>query len=143
MASDTQLSADLAMMGHCNKVFKIKGHLVGMAGSKWCVNAFLHWAEQNFEVDRPLPEMPHWNADGKDTNDGLWGYVVAPNGTIYRYETRGFPYVIESEYVACGSGREYAMGAMAAGSGPEAAVKIAMLFDRGSSGEIRNVSFND
>lgn len=143
MASDTLIVADTDAMGYCDKVFKINGYLVGLAGSKRFVTSFLSWAQKSFETDRPLPEMPFWAEHSKDHQDGLWGYVVTPDRAIFRYETQGLPYLVESEYVACGSGREYAMGAMACGKSPKEAVEVAMLFDRGSGGEIRSISLND
>ena len=74
-------------------------------------------------------DMMQWPACQNDKDD--WArLIVIANKRAKVFERQPFPIVIEDEFMAWGSGRDYAMGAMARGANAQEAVKIAMRFDQ-------------
>jgi len=74
---------------------------------------------------------------GDLTPETFEAIVIRPNGDVYfacnNLELSG---PVEAEYVAIGSGNQYALGAMAMGAGPERAVEIASELDVWSGGGV-------
>lgn len=143
MAGDTLICNGTDTMGHITKVYKVNGFLIGVAGTLRLVVSFWRWAETGLTDESKMPCAPNFSLLEKDNDSGVWGYVVTPSGKIYRYENLGHALPVEADYAACGSGREYAMGAMGAGKSAFEAVAIACQFDISSGGKIRSVSLGD
>ena len=63
--------------------------------------------------------------------------VVKPNGEVwFASDNLLLTGPLQAEYFAVGSGEDFALGAMAAGAGPEAAVEIACQLDVWSDGPV-------
>lgn len=79
-----------------------------------------------------------WYLKGADPNqfpkhqegiDDSWGrLIVADKNGCRCYEDSPFPLPVEQQYMAWGSGRDYAMGALAMGADARKAVEIASKF---------------
>lgn len=139
MAGDSLLSNNSASVGEAAKVWKIQGYLVGLSGTMRVVEQVRTFFEENLKPGEPLPALPYFTKDEKDSEVGVWGYVVCPARGIYRYEEHGMPWRVEAEYVAAGSGRDFAMGAMAMGATAPEAVVMAKQFDQSTGGTVRVV----
>lgn len=71
------------------------------------------------------------------TDNGGWGLIVAsPGEVIYVTNTCLYPGLMKPPF-SIGSGQAYALGALAAGASPRAAIAIAAQFDVNSGGEIQ------
>jgi ATP-dependent protease HslVU (ClpYQ) peptidase subunit len=83
-------------------------------------------------------EMIRWFTNGakeddfpeiqKDEDNGML-MVVTPAGKIQFYEKSYLPVEYENDFAAMGSGRDWALGAMACGKSAIEAVDIACQFD--------------
>ena len=115
MSADTFSHTDASGF-YTQKVERIGTTLVGCAGETvWC-NAFLRWRAQG---GRPPTWRPHSHFEA---------LVLDATGLFIFYscvdQSR-----ITTPFFAIGSGRQYALGAMAAGQTTEQAVEIACRFD--------------
>jgi ATP-dependent protease HslVU (ClpYQ) peptidase subunit len=107
-----------------SKVYKIKAHpklyehdfIVGFAGvSNDCLSV------RNF-FENPDTSKPRVRE--------LYGLVLTATGEIYRFDNDCTKWhEVRDPFCAIGSGRDFAMGAMAMGASPKEAVKIAMTKD--------------
>ena len=88
-------------------------------------------------------EMVEWLNGGprpeqKDKDD--WStMMVIDKGKILRFERRAVPIVVEEKTHAIGSGRDFAMAAMACGKSSREAVLIAHQFDTGTGAEVDTI----
>lgn len=64
-----------------------------------------------------------------DTKNDCSFMVIRPDGEIHVFDGTHTPVVIEDGYVACGSGRDYAMAAMYLGCDAKKAVEVACAHD--------------
>lgn len=79
--------------------------------------------------------MAKWFENGADPekypkeqrDDNLWSrlIVVRPDRTVIYYESLAEPLTVEDDFFAWGSGRDFALGAMAMGADARRAVEIA------------------
>lgn len=104
------------------KIKRINGHLVGSGGDFSPINAMFRWFENGANPDA-LPDCQ------KDKDRWASLLVITPYKKILRYEQDGIPFEIEETRAAVGSGRDYALGAMAMGASAALAVEIACRFD--------------
>jgi hypothetical protein len=120
-ASLTQMSADTfshtQVSGYCvNKIVRVGTTLVGCAGpGDWC-NRFIEWRTKG----------------GKPPKVGkaeLVEALVLDKTGLYIFYNTCVPDRIRLPYFAIGSGRQYALGALAAGLGTDRAIEIACQFD--------------
>jgi hypothetical protein len=65
----------------------------------------------------------------RGTDDWVSVVVVRPGGLVDVYERSPYPFRVEDETYATGSGRDYAIAAMHLGKSAAQAVEIASLFD--------------
>jgi hypothetical protein len=71
-----------------------------------------------------------WPECQKDKDD--WSrLIVVKDGKVFVYEQRPVAMEFQDKFMAWGSGRDYAIGAMAKGASAIEAVHIAMRFDNG------------
>lgn len=84
-----------------------------------------------FEALGADEDMPEWG-DGESE-----AILVEADGSVWTYEGDGVWIPFDGEFIAIGSGSEYAYGAMAAGADAREAVKIAKRFDSMSGGPVR------
>ena len=67
------------------------------------------------------------------------GILVQPNGDTLFFENRSWINV-KVPYVAMGSGKEHAYGALACGASAKQAVRASILLDPGSGGKVQAIS---
>lgn len=121
LAADKMASSGNAKWGQCTKIFRTRAGLVGFAGSADIAMALLHWVENGCEPS----EFPTINAEENDT----LAMVISPTGTVTIYERTPHPQILHNEFVAIGSGRDFAMAAMHLGNSAEKAVEVAAALD--------------
>ena len=105
------------------KVFKFKAHplicesdyIAGFAGSANDLIDVKHFFED------PESKPPRARE--------LYGLVLTMEGKMYRFDNYKRWFELNEPYSAIGSGRDFAMGAMALGASPKEAIKIASKHD--------------
>lgn len=117
------IAADRQMDGHMcvGKLFRLKsGAYLAGAGNYDDIVEVVHWFNQGAKED----SKPAIDADDDDL------LMMHPDGKMF-WLTVPFlrPVAILDEFAACGSGSEFALGAMAAGASAKRAVEIACKFD--------------
>lgn len=107
------------------KIKKINNKLCGASGYGVLLGSFFNWVE-NGCIEKEWPE------EIKES-EGFNGIIIEKDENkikIKKYEKYcPYPIIIEDEFFAIGSGRDYAMAAMWLGKDSELAVKIASNFD--------------
>lgn len=94
------------------KVVKRKGHLFGIAGHLPPLDDVVKWY---FSNDRKTFK-----------NHKFTCLVIYPNGDIHECDHQGNEITLQNSFYAIGSGREYAIGAMAVGASALEAVEVAI-----------------
>lgn len=124
MAGDTQVYHD-ALVGHAPKVHVFGNVLVGCTGANCRIRAFVAWVEAGMAGEAP----------GMAETTAL---VVMPTGEVRMYGEEGWC-TFEAPYYAIGSGKKFALGAMAHGADAPQAVAAAMVHDESTGGTIHCV----
>jgi ATP-dependent protease HslVU (ClpYQ) peptidase subunit len=131
LAADTQITYGATLMpGKCRKVHKLpNGSLYGHTGSleigELMKRRLIKCCEEAEPVD--LHDIKTENYEG---------VLVGPTGQIMFYEN--YTWIgLDVPYVAMGSGKEHAYGALQMGASARQAVKAAMALDPGSGGKIQ------
>lgn len=110
------------------KVRKLKdGRIFGGSGSLYGQDAFISWLEGG-EAGNPPP-----------LSDDFEAIILEQDGTCYTCDEHGFRLHLPLPAVI-GSGRDFALGALAAGSSVVDAVKIACKMTTSCGGEIISLS---
>jgi ATP-dependent protease HslVU (ClpYQ) peptidase subunit len=106
------------------------GTVLAFCGTAVAGYALVAWYEQGAEREK----WPHCQTD----NETSACLIVAKDGQVAAFE-RGAPFAIpcHEPFMAWGSGRDYALGAMAMGASAEKAVRVAIKFDTSSGGRVR------
>lgn len=94
--------------------------LVGFSGSLAYGNAYLAWLNGGDKPDPKVPESTGWTVIMVDDEGGIWQRSDTSDAWTLLGRRVNW---------ACGSGADYALGAMAAGATAEQAVKIASNLD--------------
>lgn len=124
---DGVLAADTACI--CNGVYEgrisktercLDGTIVAVTGDAAALAPFRDWISSGSKKD----ERPNV--------EDFSGLVVRPGGSVRNYDTHFVPLDITADFYAIGSGRDIALGAMAAGASAKEAVEIACRYDVGS-----------
>lgn len=118
------LAADKAASnsGHSTtvtKIYRVGSGIVALAGDEAALMAGLAWLRG---VRNPA-EYP----DVMNTTDSVMWEILP--GDFKRYTTGPFPARVESERLALGSGRDYALAAMHLGCDARRAVEVACALD--------------
>lgn len=124
LAADSLVTSNGVRDGAARKIAKHKGMLLGGAGCWSTVTKFMDWVRAGAQGECPI-----------ETGGEANGFVVMPDGRFIMWSGRG-PTTTESPYFAFGSGREFALGAMAAGASAEEAVRVAIELDVYSGGPV-------
>lgn len=127
MASDSRAySGDKFPIGSKKKIHRLKdGSLLGISSTiVGLPERFVAYVESDHkrELAKELPVDPHLSA-----------ILVRPSGAIFYYAGWLWTGPIDCDYIAAGSGEQYALTAMELGFGPEAAVAVAIKLDVWSS----------
>ena len=130
IAADTQTSAGGTIEGHVIKIARnSQGDLAGWCGEAVYGYAFLQW----FMADHggTLPDATK-TGDPTNTNRAM---IVRRDGRVEIYEHKGFS-IQEPGYMAMGSGRDIAFGAMFMGATAVRAVEAAIAHDTTCGGRV-------
>lgn len=138
MAGDTCVTNNGTRVGNEPKVFNINGYLVGAAGDAGMAEEFLDFMRSTLKKGCSLPKCEDFSK-GKEPGSLLEAFVVAPRGKIFKYENNCLPRQRRAPFVALGSGRDLAMGAMAAGASAKQAINIAIKYDTATGGKVETV----
>jgi hypothetical protein len=118
------------------KIFRVKNRLVGFSGDAGRIGEFLAWLKAGAHPKT----YPKNDYDSKDESY-VWMLVIRADGTIEKYETSGYPIIVEEPFFATGGGRDYAIAAMHLGFDARRAVEVACRFDEGSGNGIDILTF--
>ncbi|MBU3577526.1 hypothetical protein [Polynucleobacter sp. UK-Kesae-W10] len=121
LAADKQVTNADSGHGITTKIFRVNGSLVAGAGSADVFSSLLHWYI-NGAIEEDFPSIQ------ADTNDATF-MVISPEGRVMFYNRTPHPMIIENEYTAMGSGRDYALAALHLGCDAVKAVQVACEFD--------------
>lgn len=116
LVADTQVTEGNWTLGTVVKVRRIGRVLAGYAGGLSAGQRFLEWVAEGLAGDCPMEE-------------GNEGFVIEPDGRITVWNSEYGIAMGHGKYYSCGSGRPFAVGAMAAGASAQEAVLIAATHD--------------
>ena len=135
MASDSGLVHNNAISAtHAKKIFRIKGHLIGVCGR--CAD----YEEYLYDLKKAKEDPIKYLIEYSGTEYNCGSLILAPDGIIWRFDgDSGIPYKHNEPFATSGSGSAEALAAMMAGAGPKEAVKIAIALDPKSNGRARYV----
>ena len=123
LAADKQ-ATNAGLRMKATKIHKINGCICAVSGDWDRAQALLHWFGQGANPES-YPESQ------KSDNDFVGMVVVRPDNTVVKYERTPYPYPVEDKLFSIGSGRDFALGAMASGANAIQAVHIASRFESG------------
>lgn len=130
LAADTAYSNSWVVDGRSPKIVRLPdGRLGAATGDASFMGLWLRWCEGGCDGERPAPGL---DKDGETRDTAI---LVELDGSLTVYEGRGsFNY--RPEYIAFGSGRGVALGAMWAGATAEQAVRAAIEHDTHTRGSV-------
>lgn len=117
-----------------SKLHSIGGCLVAGAGTTALIMEMIEWLKAGCDPK----EFPAAQRDGKECVSLL---VIHPGGAVRQYENSPYPLVIENEFWAIGSGRDFATAAMHLGKTAKEAVEIAAIFDTATGNGVNTLTF--
>lgn len=127
LAADSLITENGSRWGAATKIVREGRILAGASGSTALCQRFLAWVSGGRSGECPAMK------DGDEKATG----VVFPGGRIVvEYDTNARPIRLSAPFYASGSGREFAVGAMATGADAESAVRIAAKYDLFTNGRI-------
>lgn len=124
LAADKQASqGDLRRT--VTKIRRIRGHLCAVAGDWDRGQEMFDWFEKGADTE----SVPHFM---RTENDWVSLLVITPDGRCLKYERSPYPMdftesVEKDGFYAFGSGRDFAIGALAWGASASGAVKVANI----------------
>jgi ATP-dependent protease HslVU (ClpYQ) peptidase subunit len=133
MAADRMACEGNNKSGRMTKIFRSRGHLVGFSGSADVSMVLLRWFENGANEE----EWPDPHGDDNLESSML---VVTPAGQVLQYERFPIPLIMEHEFHAIGSGRDFALAALHLGCDARAAVELASKLDAYTGGGIDTLS---
>jgi ATP-dependent protease HslVU (ClpYQ) peptidase subunit len=129
LAGDRRISSGTVVYTSTKVRLTADGRLIGATGDYGVCIALLDWLENGGK----RPEC-------QDSDRWASALEIMPDGTIWMHnrETR---WKVEDEFVAVGSGRDYAMAVMALGHSARVGVEIASRFDPGTGNGVDELRF--
>lgn len=136
MAADTRGTDEDYLPGiyECEKLFRVDGAIIGTAGDDTTGMIFVDWYGSKKNGKRPKP--PIRLVDGSAD----FCCLVLTREGLFWYDKWCRPNKIKDEFWAIGSGKGYAMGAMAKGATAAEAVTIAMKWDPNTGGSVTEMT---
>ena len=116
------------------KIFRAGDRLVGFAGQADRIGEFRAWFASGAD---PATFPPNTGENAS------YFFAVRRDGTIERYESTGWPIIVEGSRFACGDGRDYALAAMHLGCDAAAAVGVACTFDVSCGDGLDTLTFEE
>ena len=130
IAADSRTTWNGGHLGDVTKIAKNGKILAGSAGSASQCKLFLDWVLSGMMGDQPKLVADDYELDA---------FVALPDGKIVFFNGQSsFP--LKARFYACGSGYQYALGAMSMGATAEEAVRIAAQHDTKTGGEIQTLT---
>lgn len=128
MACDSACHVGSVRVHSIQKIWKVRGHLIGCAGNLVDMHTFRKWFEAGAWEDK-YPKMKELDA-----------LVVTPEGKVVTYEN-GAPHAIEieDEYISIGTGSPIALGALHAGATAAEAIEAAINHCSKTNGKIQTL----
>lgn len=106
------------------KILRVRDCLLGFTGDQCFGEQMVRWWMEGAQ-EKDFPESQ------RSPDDWAGLLVIAPGPAIFKYERTPFPILVRDRQFAVGSGRDFAMAAMACGRTAAEAVEIACRFDSG------------
>lgn len=129
LAVDARSSSnDVILSERHTKAIKVGKVIAAATGTTARCREFLAW------VAAGMPGEPPANPHPQNSEWSYWGIVITPDQAWVFQEPGVVP--VTAPYYAMGTGRDFALGAMAMGASAYEAVKVAMRHDVFSGGEI-------
>lgn len=128
LAADTRGTSGDTIINRVIKIAKVGKVLAGTCGTSSLAREFRAWLGAGAKGEPPANPHPA-NAEWS-----YWALVVTPD-RVWQFQESGVVEVL-TPYTAMGSGRDFALGAMAHGATAEQAVRAAIAHDSASGGEI-------
>jgi ATP-dependent protease HslVU (ClpYQ) peptidase subunit len=126
MAADTQGTRSGSRI-RIKKIRKLSdGSLFAGAGASGAIVKLQRWVEAGCPEDKP-PKL------GLADDEEVECIVLRSDGTLVLIDETLAPETLDQDFIAIGTGCEYALGAMACGRSAAQAVKIAARFDTNTS----------
>ena len=133
LAADRQLSHNGTKF-ETTKIIKYANHLIGVAGDSAPARAFINWYTlQNSVNPYTLQTSDHAGYPLNLEKNTFTAIVIKPNKLVFMYVSDGvYPIDIsDTKFIAIGSGRDSALGALHMGASARRSVEIACLLDDG------------
>lgn len=129
LAADTALSRGGTHMVAVTKIVRrADGDMAAVAGIASLIGPFFEWFLGGEDGDPPtVPD---------EDNSCPTGMIFRAAGHVEVYEAGGWYRMNPNPYMAIGSGRDVALGAMHAGARPQEAVEAAIVHDHGTGGDV-------
>lgn len=127
IAADTQFTWCDVYDGEGVKVARRGSVFAAASGAATRGQTFMDWFRSGMPGSAPFMGNP----DSTDWANGL----LLVGERVVTFGPCGVS-VVSAPYYALGSGREFALGAMAMGADPEQAVRVAMRFDIKTGGQV-------
>jgi len=137
LAADRQATRG-SLKTECQKIFRSASgkELVGYVGTQAAGQAIVAWFNAGADPERFPPSC-------QDYDRCCGFFVLREDGSAVLYENTPHPSPILERFWAFGSGRDFALGAMAANETAYAAVSIACRFDESSGMGIDVLGFGE
>lgn len=147
MASDSQATlGDMILNTKTDKIFNIRGTLVGAAGRYVQLLAFVDWLDEHLESEnlKGLTDRAQITPPQELIAEDFTAIVVwSDTGEVSIFEGSRAAFTVADEGpLAIGSGAHFALAALDAGASPVEAVKIAIKRDIYSGGDVQMLEFN-
>lgn len=142
LASDTRISLGDMPAGNTRKLYNINGYCVAAAGERSEIEPFFKWLREGAD----LFEKPTWP---KDTKTGFSAIVIGAcqlPAVWYCWSTESGSLIVDeviAPYFSIGSGKYFAIGAMAHGASSVEAVRAAMKCDPWTGGDVEVMHVRD
>lgn len=133
MAADSKALDAWGMKDYnARKIHYMKHVVIGGAGESGQIQRWTRSLRDDVSFDQLL--LDGYPSYAKDSNDPALLVVDRATRQVYRHVS-GLFLACSRPFHAIGSGRDYALAAMACGKTAQQAVEIAMSFDNGTGGE--------
>lgn len=124
-----------SLIRSCTKIFKHNGELLGYAGSAAFGEHMLDWYKNGADPK----DFPIGQRDKDDCVDLL---VIKADGSIQQFQRTPFPIAYTDHTFAIGSGRDFALAAMALGCNATAAVELTCTLDCACGNGVDTLTLN-
>jgi len=138
IAVDSRNTDDGGSTYQCDKIERLSdGRYFLGAGHLLTIGMTKDWAESNFRSDAK-PAYSEVLSDAEEY--GFSCLIVSKDGDrVFLVDNETHPVEVLDDFLAVGSGAQYAVGAMLAGADVVQAVEIAISKDGNSGGPVRSV----